>query len=290
MITAKEGVVWLIKQNANRLIRIDKTHHVRAVIPVDGANGPLEGMTIAPNGAIWYSKISGHRIGRIPANGGKGVEYELPYQDAAPAALAADTKGRIWFADAVNNKVGYITNGGKVVSFDAPSPDHSITAPGSIAIAADNAVWMLSMLLNAVLRLDPETGTFTRYDIPTPGGNPTLLTHGPQGALWFLMPAVNKIGRITNSGEITEFDTGSQLTESLGAGPDEAIWFSSMYEVGRLDPRSGRIQKFACVGGGGMTVGPDGHLWVQSKAGDYFYEVKRRDEPSAAHGMSAANR
>jgi virginiamycin B lyase len=290
MMMAKDGAVWLIRQNENRLIRIDKNHHVTAVIPVDGANGPLEGMTIAADGSIWYSKISGHRMGRIPANGGKGIEYELPYENASPAALAADSKGRIWYTDAVNNKVGYMTNDGKVVTFDAPTPDHSIAAPGSIAIAADNSVWVISMLLNAVLRVDPESGTFTRYDIPTPGGNPTLLTRGPQGALWFLMPAMNKIGRITSSGEITEFETGSALTESIGAGPDEAIWFSSMYEVGRLDPSSGRVKKFACVGGGGMTVGPDGHLWVQSKAGDNIYEVKDRRQGIAARvvGTTAA--
>ena len=289
MMTAKDGVVWIVKQNENRLIRVDKNHKVTAVVPGDGANGPLEGMTLGPDGSIWYSKILGHRMGRIPANGGKGVEYELPYENASPGALAADSKGRIWYTDQTNNKVGYMTSDGNVVTFDAPTPDNSITAPQSITIAADNSVWVTSMSLNAILRVDPESGAFTRYDIATPDAQPTLLTRGPQGALWFLMPAVHKIGRITTSGQITEFETGSELVESLAAGPDGAIWYSSRVEVGRLNPSSGRVQKFACAGGGGMTVGPDAHLWIQSLIGQDIYEVKRRNEGSAARVVGAAS-
>ncbi len=289
MMTAKDGVVWIVKQNENRLIRVDKNHRVKAVIPGDGGTTGLEGLALGPDGAIWYSKELVHRMGRLPANGGKGIEYQLPDPNAFPGALAAAPNGRIWYVDGAGNKVGYMTSDGTVVAYDAPNTNNTNTAPNSITLAADNSVWVTSIGLNAVLRVDPESGAFTRYDIATPDAQPTLITRGPQGALWFLMPGVNKIGRITTSGQITEFAAGFEALDSLAAGPDGAVWYSSMGEVGRLDPSSGRVQKFACAGGGGMTVGPDGHLWIQSKTGSEIYVVKPRSEGSAARVVGAAD-
>jgi virginiamycin B lyase len=42
----------------------------------------------------------------------------------------------------------------------------------------------------------------TEYTIPTPGGQPTSITAGPDGALWFTESGSNKIGRITTAGVI----------------------------------------------------------------------------------------
>jgi virginiamycin B lyase len=55
--------------------------------------------------------------------------------------------------------------------------------------------------------------------------------------MWFTEQAVDKFGRITPSGVITEF-TGVNSPGSIAAGPDGNIWISSAFvsEVARVTP------------------------------------------------------
>jgi len=46
-------------------------------------------------------------------------------------------------------------------------------------------------------------GTVTEF--PVPGGEPSVITAGPDGNLWFTERDGNQIGRITTSGAISEF-------------------------------------------------------------------------------------
>ncbi len=289
MITTKDGVVWFVDKNANRLIRVEKDHSFTAVVPVDGATSQVTGLALAPDGSIWYSKNTSHRMGRIPASGGKGVEYELPAPNVFTGVIAAASDGRIWYVDPVVNKVGYMTGNGNVITYDAPRENGVPLSPAGIAVAADNSAWVTSVGLNAVFRVDPGSGAFTRYDIATPNAQPGFITPGPNGDLWFIMRAIDKVGRITTGGRITEFAAKVIGLDTLAAGPDGAMWFSSNQDVGRLDARSARVDMFACAGGGGMTVGPDRRLWVLGSGNGQLYEVSRRSEGNAARVAATAD-
>jgi virginiamycin B lyase len=282
MATTNDGVVWYVAKNSNRLIRVEKDHSFSAVVPVDGSTGQVTGMTLAPDGAIWYSKNTSHRMGRIPSGGGKGVEFELPAPNVFTSAIAAGADGRIWYVDPVVNKVGYITVDGNVVTYDAPSVNGMPLDPAGIAVAADGSVWVTSVGLNAVFRVDPGSGAFTRFDIATPNAQPGEITRGPNGDLWFNMRAIGKIGRITTAGTITEYPANVIGIDTLALGPDGAMWYSSNQDVGRLDTVSGRVETFACAGGGGMTIGPDKRLWVLGSGNGQMYEVALRGAGTAA--------
>lgn len=102
--------------------------------------------------------------------------------------------------------------------------------------------------------------------------NPSSITLGPDGNLWFTDPGTQQIGRITPAGVVTEFaaPTGSLGlgTEygSIVKGPDGNIWFTepAYNAIGQISP-SGTIQRFPIPTSGGtpedITVGPDGNLW-----------------------------
>src|SRR6266567_261833 len=80
---------------------------------------------------------------------------------------------------------------------------------------------------------------------------PQGITVGPDGALWFTEPELNKIGRITTQGQVSEFalPIARMGPAEITAGPDGALWFA---QPSSLDPPSN---------GGGITTGPDGALW-----------------------------
>jgi len=111
------------------------------------------------------------------------------------------------------------------------------------------------------------------YKLNEESGSPEGICAGPDGAMWF--GEGSKIGRITQSGAIKEFqcpDTGGYVSD-ITTGPDGALWFC---EASPQDPRSrgnrlGRITTSGVVtmfdGLPGfhslksITTGPDGALW-----------------------------
>ncbi len=287
MVTTKDGVVWYAATNANRLIRVDKDHNTTPVVPVDGATSQLSGVAAGADGSVWYSKTPSGRIGRIPADGTEGVEFALPEPNAFPSDIATSADGRTWYADPVLNQVGYITRDAKVISYAAPSIRGAPLSPHGIAVAADNSVWVTSVGHNAIYRVDSVSGEFKRYDIATPNAQPNDIALGADGNLWFTMPAVSKIGRITPRGQITEYAAGLVGLQYVAAGPDGATWYSSRQGIGRIDPGSGRADTYPCAGFGAMTIGPDGHLWVLGDA--HIYVVKARSEGTSARVTARAD-
>ncbi len=281
LVAGKDGVVWYADKNANRLIRVARDHSSKSIIPVGTTTEALYALTLAPDGAIWYSKDKAHVIGRMPPGGGKGFEYELPGPNTFTTGIAAAPDGRIWYDDPVANKVGVITKDGNVTSYDAPVINGSPASPQvGIAVAKDGSVWVTSLAHNAIYRVDPGDGTFKKFDIATPEAQPEAITAGTDGALWFVMPAVHKIGRITTDGQITEYAQKLLGLHGIAAGPEGAIWYSSAQGIGRIDPATGHVHTYACDGGGGLAIGPDGHLWVLGDG--QMFVVRPRTESTKA--------
>ena len=77
-------------------------------------------------------------------------------------------------------------------------------------------------------RIDPADGTITAFPLD-PGSEPTGITAGEDGALWFTMRGTGELGRITTTGVVTEFDADLDSEDTLNdiaAGPDGKLWFT----------------------------------------------------------------
>ena len=110
----------------------------------------------------------------------------------------------------------------------------------------------------------------------TASSEPSSITKGPDGALWFTETAAGMIGRITTSGDITEFSSGlsgSGEPKDIVTGPDGNLWFTlnaGQGGIGRITP-DGDVTEFSY----GLTMnseplgiaaGPDGNLWFTQSA------------------------
>ncbi|MBO0795988.1 MAG: hypothetical protein J2P36_34280, partial [Ktedonobacteraceae bacterium] len=51
----------------------------------------------------------------------------------------------------------------------------------------------------------PSVSKISRFPLPDKLSNPTGITSGPDGALWFTETSAGKIGRVTVQGKISEF-------------------------------------------------------------------------------------
>ncbi len=102
------------------------------------------------------------------------------------------------------------------------------------------------------------------------GSKPNYITTGPDGNLWFTDAGLNKIGRITTSGQVTEFGLG--ITASAGlvgiaGGPEGNIWFTERtgHRLGRITPQGVITEISSGLNGKpdiyDITLGPGGNMW-----------------------------
>ena len=77
----------------------------------------------------------------------------------------------------------------------------------------------------ARLTVDGEVAT---YPLDTAECGPTIITPGPDGALWFTRFRDHRIGRMTSNGAIDSFPIPTPDSGPFGivAGPDGALWFT----------------------------------------------------------------
>jgi streptogramin lyase len=185
--------------------------------------------------------------------------------------VAPGSDGSMWFI--TDYEIGRIRQDGQID--DVASPGYG-AGQRAITEGPDGNIWFVSPDSSqpsgsVVGRVTPD-GVKTAFDLPAPNSAAGDITAGPDGNLWFTEPYGNKIGRITPSGDITEFavpdGAGSGTLGRITAGPDGALWFTDNHgsgEIGRITT-SGQITLFPLSGTGqndleGISAGADGALW-----------------------------
>src|SRR5262249_27251419 len=147
--------------------------------------------------------------------------------------------------DAVANQIGRITPAGAITEFDIPTIS---SWPTGITAGPDGNLWFNEFGVAKIGRISTD-GIMAGVDIPTDLVPPRdvavgplpRITAGPDGNLWFTeFSAANKIGRITTSGTVMEFDilTINSAPTGIAPGPDGNIWFAegNGFNIARITP------------------------------------------------------
>jgi len=176
---------------------------------------------------------------------------------------------------------------GQVTEFQRPPDSES----EGITSGPEGNLWFTEGGLNAIGRITPN-GQITEFQLPRAHCWPRRITLGPDGNIWFTEsphryfpntmgegeggPA---IGRITPSGQITEFPLPEGYEAAgITAGPDGNLWFTeeNAGAVGRITP-GGQIREFLVPQistptglkppgiTSGITSGPGHGLWFTAE-------------------------
>ena len=169
-----------------------------------------------PDGNMWFTNNSTNAIGLITP---KGSVRNFPVPKVASEtmgsglfSLAAGPDGNMWFTGFYANFVGKVTPAGIMTLYPVPLRD---SHPLSISAGADGNLWFTMDFANGIGRVTPD-GTFTLFPIPSPGVTgiavnsectmcPYEITAGPLDSMWFTLPSMNLVGRITMDGAVTTF-------------------------------------------------------------------------------------
>src|SRR5262245_55726710 len=113
----------------------------------------------------------------------------------------------------------------------------------------------------------------------TAGAAPAGIILGPDGNFWFTEFSASRIGRITKTGQITEFVlSAGRGPLNITVGPDGALWFTENQgdRIGRITT-AGAITEFLVPGAGSapndIVTGPDGALWFTQTGSDQIGRI-----------------
>lgn len=284
-------------------------------------------MAVGPDNSFWFTAAG--EIGRATTKGivtgefvvPTGSQPNMPLEYSDPRGLALGSDGNMWFTDSGDNTehenlIGRVTSAGKITEF--PFSTGGVEGPGdpsSLALGADGDLWFTDVIYHThehaygfIGRVSPE-GAIVTIAVPTGAAAnlpeqsaPADIARGSDGNMWFTDQGHNNelrplIGRITPSGEITEFPIPEGVPElslrqwsglpfEIVPGADGAMWFTlGANVIGRITP-AGLINEYN-VGTkepGPIAPGPEGDVWLGSEN-----EIGRVDQTGSVTFFSPAS-
>lgn len=220
-------------------------------------------------------RVEGLEDRAVPAFGANFYALNW-FPSEQPSAITAGPDGTVWFTEINENVIGKITPSGTVTQYDYSSIA-GFSAIG-ITVGPDGNVWFTLTVGDPaysapalVVRLTP-AGEFTTFPLAADAG-PAYITTGPDGNLWFTETNIDKIGRITPGGTVTEFTlpnpgtgTNARSPSWITAGADGNLWFGEINaaKIGRITP-GGAITEYNLPNSQSqasfLVAGPDGNIW-----------------------------
>ena len=198
--------------------------------PIRGGSQPFA-ITMGEDGNFWFTLSNSSKVARITPRG--GINYVRTPSLSNPAFITPGPDGNIWFGEGSTGKIASVTPDGVITEYQFSFFGVSV----GITTGSDGNIWFTDQTDHAVWRFEIATGRFTEFRTPTPNSFPGDITTGSDGNMWFTEQAVDKFGRITPDGMITEF-TGVGAPTSIAAGPDGNLWIASAFtpQIARVTP------------------------------------------------------
>lgn len=276
IVAGPDGNIWFCEGDGNKIGRVDPQGNNFQEFPLPNAGSFPEEITVGPDGNLWFTEEDGNRIGRITPQG-MITEFDIPTLDSQPEDIVTGPNGNLWFTELDGNKIGRITPQGDITEFPLPNPVSDptnitvgpdgnlwftevgrigrITPQGvidefdiptaansawGITLGPDGNLWFCSDDGNGTAaqigRITPQ-GVFTDFPL-APDADPLTIVTGEDGYLYFVEGGINKIGRITVNGVITEYDIPTADSDAfvIAVGPLGNIWFteSGANQLGKL--------------------------------------------------------
>lgn len=266
-----------------------------------------------PGKTIWFTDVrKPAAIGRMTLSG-KVRRFRLP-AGVTPVDLEVGPEGSVWFTYTRGGVAALGTSEGgigtvildKVALFDEPTNPSG--PPSEIVFNSLGAVWFNHggpyVTGGYGIGTITKSGDFTEYGTGLPpGAQVTDLAPGADGNVWFADRSSRTIGRITPTGEITEFPgLPPQGTASL-AGPataGEEVYFSANANPGLAVERittGGQISRFEKgLAADAVALGPflgdpaTGGAWFRVRRHGGLGTTASADGPLAIGHVTAAGK
>lgn len=287
IVSAPDGTVWTTNVLSNSISRVASTGGLATTFVTPTAGSPA-GITLGPDGALWFTYLSAAKIGRITTSG-SFTEFPIPSGTGA-IDIATGPDGNLWYTGAGNQKIGRMSTSGAVTEFSTgalipffitagPTGSNKlytsfsgtnkigiITTAGAlstVALGADvtqpwyirtvgNDVWFIEQKAGstAVARLVSDS---TVQETVLPASNPTNITPAEGGAFYIMDFGGSKVLAMNASGAVTATYPLPQAAVAGTMGQDGNLWLRASVKV--LQMLTGQVPVLQTAPGLGPAAG-----------------------------------
>jgi virginiamycin B lyase len=163
----KDGRLYIGTWGGNRTAMLDpKTGKVtEKQLPGAPTDKPY-GIAVNSKGVVWYTKYSDNKMGYYDPSTGETKEWQMDRPDSAPHRMHIDNKDNLWIPlSGYGTVLRYNTIDGTKREYALPDKD---TYPYVLRYdGPSNRVWITGNGGNAIYALDPDTGKFTTFRMPS---------------------------------------------------------------------------------------------------------------------------
>jgi streptogramin lyase len=151
----------------------------------EGMNMPVPyGVDIGRDGAIWFSQLNAHRIGRVDPDTFELTMIDTPFP--APRRLRFDSQGKLWIPSFSGSLIArYDPDSGTFESWDLPIEPRGSATPYALHVdRRSDTVWICGTNSDTLIRFEPASERFTVYPLPTRVTYTRELDFDAQGRVW----------------------------------------------------------------------------------------------------------
>ena len=142
------------------------------------------GIDVAPDGAVWFSQLNDHRIGRLDPGTGDVRLVDTPF--AAPRRLRFDGDGNLWIPGFSSSVLArYDPRSGAFRTWQLPTEPRGTETPYALNVdRRTNTVWICGTMSDTLIRFEPARERFTVYPLPTRVTYTREIEFGADGSVW----------------------------------------------------------------------------------------------------------
>lgn len=245
LVLLDDGRVLVTGMMSHRLWLLDPAtgRFAQEEIPVEGANP--RAVNVDAEGRWWVLLGFPRRVAtRAPGGAWSSFDIGVYGHDVVPTGDGrAFVNGHFTKDPEVIVELDTGTGATRTHEVPTPASVHGGTSiPYGLARGPDGVLWMTQLAGGRLVRLEPSTGTFRLYDLPTPHAGPRRLDVGADGTVWVPEYAANALARFDAATETFReypFPRGDALPYIARVDPESgAVWVATAASntIARFDP------------------------------------------------------
>ena len=175
----RDGILWFTGQSGF-YGRLDPQSGRVDVYEAPRGAGPY-GITVTPNGDVYYASLAGSHVARIDTSTGQATPVDPPTARQGARRVWSDSTGRIWVSEWNAGQVAVLEPAtGQWREWKLPG-----SRPQAYAVYVDekDRVWLSDFGANALVVFDPRTETFRSFPHDAPNASVRQILGRP-GEVW----------------------------------------------------------------------------------------------------------
>ena len=235
IIGASDGNLWFTELAGSKIVRGTTSCAYTEFSTLFAVDGP-QLLSDRGDGNVWFTGNTGNHVGFQGLTSGVSGETTIPTANSKPFGIAPAPDLNLYFTENAVDQLGRIPMlFGAITEVPLPAgsaPEQIVRGPSTETTCAGGpCMWFTEFGTSRVARLNPAgwpAPTIDHFPTTTASSNPIGIAAGKDGALWITESGLDRIGRVSVNGSVSEYSSPviGLGVKGIAVAPDGSLWFA----------------------------------------------------------------